>query len=241
MGEVLDKKALWSISYGVYIVTSFSGEKLNGQIANTAIQVCADPPKIAISINKGNLTHEYISKSGVFAVSILEESVPMTFIGLFGFKSGREIDKFSQVSFKKGVTGSPMVTDNAISIMEAKVTGSIDAGTHTVFIGDVVGAEVLKQGTPLTYAVYQEVKKGKAPKTAPTYKGPQTEAGKESPKPEAKEGKMKKYVCGVCGYIYDPEKGDPEGKIPPGTPFEKLPDDWTCPVCGASKDQFSPE
>jgi len=52
---------------------------------------------------------------------------------------------------------------------------------------------------------------------------------------------MKKYVCGICGYIYDPEKGDPEGSVPPNTPFEDLPDDWTCPVCGADKDEFSPE
>jgi len=91
----------------------------------------------------------------------------------------------------------------------------------------------------LTYAYYQDVKKGKAPKNAPTYKGSQNT--KEERTENIREEAMQKYVCGVCGYVYDPEKGDPEGDIPPGTAFEKLPDDWTCPVCGAGKDEFSPE
>jgi len=87
---------------------------------------------------------------------------------------------------------------------------------------------VLKEGEPMTYAYYHEVKRGTTPKTAPHYVE------------EKKEGdiKMAKYKCSVCGYIYDPAKGDPEGKIPPGTPFEKLPEDWTCPVCGAAKSEF---
>ena len=240
MDDKFDSKALWSISYGLYVITSISDGKQNGQIANTVFQVCADPPRIAVSINKENLTHEYISKSGVFAVSVLDESTPMPFIGIFGFKTGKDVNKLSQVQYKKGETGAPIVTDNAISAMEAKVTGKADAVTHTIFIADVVTAEVLGKGKPLTYAIYQEVKKGKAPKNAPTYKGPQTE---EEPvkTEERKEGKMQKYVCGICGYIYDPSEGDSEGDIPAGTSFEALPDDWVCPVCGAGKDEFSPE
>lgn len=49
---------------------------------------------------------------------------------------------------------------------------------------------------------------------------------------------MKKYKCTVCGFIYDPELGDPDGDIAPGTPFEEIPNDWSCPVCGAAKDDF---
>lgn len=235
MEAPLDTKALWDISYGLYVVTSFSGDKLNGQIVNTVFQVSNKPAKIAVSINKENLTHEYILASGKLAVSTLEEDTPLPFIGIFGFKSGREIDKLSQAQHKTGVTGCPLVTEHALSIMEGTVIGSADAGTHTVFIVEVRSAEVLKQGKPLTYAYYQDVKKGKAPKNAPTYKGdaPATEKPKE-------ETKMQKYECGVCGYIYDPEKGDSEGNIPAGTPFEKLPESWTCPVCGASKSEFSP-
>ncbi len=236
MEAEFDRKALYAISYGIYVVTSHLGEKLNGQIANAVIQVTAEPPRIAVCINKGNLTHEYISSSGVFAVSILDESVPMEFIGPFGFKSGREVDKLSQVKHKIGVTGCPIVTDYALSTLEAKVINQVDVGTHTIFVGDLVGGEVLRQGRPLTYTDYHEKKKGRVPKAAPTYRGEETRK-----EPARKEnGKMKRYVCKVCGWVYDPAEGDPNADVPPGTPFENLPDDWVCPVCGAEKDQFEP-
>ena len=121
-----------------------------------------------------------------------------------------------------------MVTDNALAYLEARVIQEIDVGTHTIFIGELVGADVLKEGEPMTYAYYHQVKRGTTPKTAPSY----IEEKKEA-KPE-----MAKYECTVCGYIYDPELGDPDNKIKPGTPFEDLPDDWVCPVCGATKGEF---
>jgi flavin reductase (DIM6/NTAB) family NADH-FMN oxidoreductase RutF/rubredoxin len=236
MGETLDRRALYVISYGMYVITSCLEDKLNGQIANTVFQVSSEPPRIAVSINKNNLTHEYISRSGVLGVSVLDEPTPMTFIGLFGFKSGRDVDKLSQVKYKKGVTGCPLVTDNALAVMEGKIVGSADAGTHTIFIVDLVAAEVLREGAPLTYAFYHEEKKGKAPKSAPTYaEPPKATEQKEVPK------NMKKYTCNVCGYVYDPALGDPDSEIDPGTAFEDLPDDWVCPVCGASKEEFSPQ
>jgi len=239
MGEI-NSKALWDISYGLYIVTSISGDKSNGQIVNTVFQVSNKPAKVAVSINKENLTHEYIKASGVLAISTLEEDAPLPFIGIFGFKSGRDTDKLSQAKYIKGETGCQIVTENCLSWMEGKIIGEADAGTHTVFIVEITGSNVLKTGKPLTYAVYQDVKKGKAPKNAPTYKG--DSSAKEEPIKEKTKGEnMQKYVCGVCGYIYDPEKGDSEGGIPAGTSFEKLPDSWTCPVCGAGKDEFSPE
>lgn len=236
MGETLDRRALYILSYGMYVVTSHIDEKLNGQIANTVFQVCAEPPRIAVSINKTNLTHEYISKSGVFGVSVLDQPTPMTFIGLFGFKSGRDVDKLSQVKYKNGVTGSPLVTDNALALLEGKVIDSADAGTHTIFIADLVNAEVLREGIPLTYSFYHENKKGKAPKSAPTYMEPQKPAEQK----EATKA-MKSYVCNVCGYVYDPAVGDPDNGIKPGTAFEDLPGNWVCPVCGASKEEFSPQ
>ncbi len=99
-------------------------------------------------------------------------------------------------------------------------------GTHTIFIGEVVDAAVLTDEEPMTYAYYHLVKRGATPKAAPTYL--KEEGG----------DRMDTYECTVCGYIYDPEKGDPDSGIAPGTPFEELPDDWVCPVCGAAKDQF---
>lgn len=93
----------------------------------------------------------------------------MTFFGPFGFKSGREFDKLSNVSFKEGVTGCPLITEHAVSVLEAEVINEIDLGTHTVFIGNVVSSEVLDEGTPLTYQYYHQVLKGKSPPNAPTY------------------------------------------------------------------------
>jgi flavin reductase (DIM6/NTAB) family NADH-FMN oxidoreductase RutF len=169
MSPALERRAFRDLSYGLYIVTSRDGERLNGQIANTAIQVTSDPARVAVIINKQNLTHEYISNSKVFAVSVLDETASMIFIGPFGFRSGREIDKLSKVEFKEGVTGCPLVTEHALSVLEAKVIDEIDLGTHTVFIGNVLSAEVLREGRPLTYQYYHEHLKGKTSKHAPTY------------------------------------------------------------------------
>jgi len=234
----IDLKALFDLSYGLYVVCSHSDEKLNGQIANTVFQVTAEPPRVAVSISKNNLTHQYISNSGVFSFSVLDVSTPMEFIGLFGFKSGRDVDKLSQVRYEKGITGCPCVTDNALSMVETKVIGQLDAGSHTIFVGEVVSARILQGGNPLTYADYHRVKKGKAPKNAPTYRDGVEE---KEERPEAAGTGRKKYICDGCGYVYDPAQGDPEHGVTAGTAFEDIPDDWVCPVCGVGKDQFSPQ
>ncbi|MDW8165719.1 MAG: rubredoxin [Elusimicrobiota bacterium] len=227
----MDLKALYKIGYGMYIVATKNKEgKFNGQIANTVFQVTADPPQIAVCLNKQNLTTEYLKESKIFSVSILTEQTPMKFIGQFGFKSGRDIDKFNGVNYKIGISGAPVVLDYTAAYIEAEVVSYTDVGSHIVFVGKVVNAEVINEETPMTYAYYHILKKGKSPKTAPTYI--------DEKNLEQKESKMKKYVCSVCGYIYDPEKGDPENGIKPGTSFEELPQDWVCPVCGVGKDQF---
>ncbi len=172
MSGEIDPAALRILSSGLYIVTSHFENKTNGQIVNTVMQVAGDPPCVAISINKKNLTHNYITKSGMFAISVLDESTPMKFIGRFGFRSGRDIDKFDQVSHKKGVYNSPMITEHTLAVLEAKVRDQVDVVTHTVFIGEVVCSEFLREGRPLTYAWYHEELKGKSPKTAPTYMEP---------------------------------------------------------------------
>ena len=223
----MNPKALHKISYGLYVVTSRKGDKINGQIANTAVQVTSEPATIAVSINKKNLTHEYIEASKVFAVSVLSQDTPLPFIGHWGFKSGREMNKFEGIQYRTGETGAPLVTDNAIAYLEARVIKQLDAGTHTIFLGELAGAEVLSEDKPITYEYYQQVKRGTTPQTAPSYI-----------KKEEAPVSAAKYKCTVCGYIYDPALGDPDGNIPPGTPFEKLPDDWTCPVCGAVKSDF---
>lgn len=224
----MNLQALHKIGYGLYVVCSRKDGKLNGQTANTIFQVCSEPPIIAAALNKQNLTNEYVAASKVFTVSILSQETPLSFIGNFGFKSGRDVDKFQGVNYKTGETGAPIVLDNTLSYLEARVINQMDVVTHTIFIGEIVAAEVVNEGEPMTYAYYHLVRRGTTPKTAPTYIQEKKEAAT----------KMSKYKCSVCGYIYNPELGDPDGHVKPGTPFEQLPDDWTCPVCGATKDKF---
>lgn len=169
MHTSLDLTVFRNLSYGLYIVTSHNGERLNGQIINTAIQVTSTPPRVAVILNKLNLTHELIEKSREFAVSVLDEATPMVFIGRFGFRSGRDIDKLSGVEFRKGITGCPLILDHALSVLEAEVMEQIDLGTHTIFIGNTIATESLRTGRPLTYQYYHEILKGKEPPKAPTY------------------------------------------------------------------------
>lgn len=229
----MNPKTLWKISYGLYIVSSKKDDKFNGQIANTVFQVTTEPKQIAVCLNKQNLTHEFIQESRVFAVSILSVEAPMKFIGNFGFKSGRELDKFKGVNYKIGITGVPIVLENTIGYLEAKVIGNLDLGTHTIFIGSVIDAEIIKDEEPMTYEYYHKVKGGISPKTAPTYlKEEIIQKG---------ESEAKKYICSICGYVYDPKKRDPDSGIKPGTPFEELPNSWVCPVCGAERSAFKKE
>jgi flavin reductase (DIM6/NTAB) family NADH-FMN oxidoreductase RutF len=165
----MNLNALHKISYGMYIVGSRKGEKRNGQIANTVFQVTSEPPTVAVSINKTNLTHEYIKSSKVFSVSILCQAAPLAYIGGFGFKSGREVDKLKGVNYRIGQTGSPIFLDNATAYVEAEVIQDVDAGTHTIFIGKVVAAEILTEDPCMTYEYYHQVKRGTTPKTAPSY------------------------------------------------------------------------
>ncbi len=232
----MDTRAFHKLSYGLYVIGSTREGQLNGQVANTVFQISSDPATVAISINKKNLTNEYIKFSGVFSVSVLSKDTPLDFIGHFGFKSGRDIDKYKNISYKLGLNGVPVLTEHAVSVIEAEVIASYDVETHTLFIGKVVNAEVPDSGEPMTYAYYHQVKRGLVPDTAPA------QVKEESPGHSDLKGtgddKAKKYVCTICGYIYDPAAGDPDSGIAPGTAFEDIPDDWVCPVCGVGKDQF---
>ena len=166
----MNLQALYKIGYGMYIVSSKNKDgKFNGQIANTVFQVTAEPPKIAVCLNKDNLTTEYVKESRIFIVSVLKKETPLEFIGRFGFKSGRNIDKFENLNYKTSNLGLPIILDNSSAYVEAKVVDSVNVGTHILFIGEVVDADILSEGDTMTYEFYHLVKKGKSPKTAPTY------------------------------------------------------------------------
>jgi len=243
------QSVLDQLSYGLYIVSSCSDGRCNGQISNAVMQVTAFPPRIAVSINKTELTHEFIEKSGLLSVSILAQTAPMSLIGLFGYQSGRNINKFADTSHIVSPRGCPIAIEHCVGLIEGRVTGKMDAQTHTVFLADVVDAKAIG-GVPMTYAYYYKELKGKAHKNAPTYSGatsapaaaaapsaPATPPTKVTTPPSSSPSAS--YVCDVCRYIYDPAKGDPENGVPAGTPFSSLPDDWVCPICGVGKDQFS--
>ena len=165
----MDLRALFSMTYGMYIVsTEFEGKK-NGQIANAVMQITADPINVTTCLNKDNLTTELIQKSGKFSVSVLEQDVPMTFLGKFGFKSGRNIEKFEDTEYVCGETGAPMVTEWSIAAFDAEVVNMIETDTHILFVGKVISTKYIKEAAPLTYSDYHSIKKGKSPKTAPTF------------------------------------------------------------------------
>jgi rubredoxin/flavin reductase (DIM6/NTAB) family NADH-FMN oxidoreductase RutF len=227
----MDPNVLHNIGYGMYIISSNKDGLFNAQIANTVFQITSEPITIAISINKKNLTHEYIEASKRFSISILAQEAPLNFIGKFGFKSGRTEDKFKDTKFIKLDSGCPVVLENSLCYLESKVVNQFDCGTHTLFLGKMTDSKILKTGKPMSYDYYHQVKRGTTPESAPTFIKEEAV--------QKKNQEMQKYRCIVCGYIYDPTVGDPDGGIQPGTRFEDIPDSWICPVCGAAKSEFT--
>ena len=226
-------EAYFKITYGLYVVSSVMDNKLNGYVSNTVFQVTAEPARFAIACSKNNYTAEMIQHSQVFAVSVLQKETRADIIGTFGYQSGKNTDKFSSFNFKKGKTSAPILLDDTLAWFECEVIQTIDAGSHLLFIGNVVDGDLLlTDGEPLTYAYYREVKKGKAPKNAPTY------IDTEKLKQQVPVTSADKYYCTACGYIYDPALGDPEHGIRAGTRFEDLPETWVCPICGTEKIDF---
>lgn len=223
--HMIHPEALFKITYGIYIVCSGDRNKGNGFISNTFFQVTSSPAQFAACCNKNNYTAELIEKYGCFSVSVLQQNTDSEIFGRFGYKSGRDIDKLYGMNIKYGLTGAPIVLNDSLAYLEFKVIQKTDVGTHWLFIGELIDAQIFdneNENEPITYAYYREVKKGLSPKNAPTYIA--------EPEPETIQEEYKKYECVLCGYIYD-EKEE-------GIRFTDLPDDWKCPICGALKSDF---
>ena len=234
-------EAFFKVTYGLYIISAEQNGQKSGYVGNTAFQVTAEPARFAISCSKDNYSVDVIRKSKAFSMSVIEKYDNAELMGLFGFQSTSDIDKFQNTEHLKGPSGSPVVTENCIAWFDCKLEQEVELDTHVIFIGRVIASEILdSRKEPLTYAFYREVKKGMAPKNAPTYIDKKLLEEKEEVSAEAAtEGGGEIHECDLCGYEYDPAVGDPENGIPPGTPFEDLPDDWECPICGAGKEDFS--
>lgn len=163
----MNQTALQKLSYGVYVISTWDNGRATGCTANSAMQITAEPATIAVSINHNNYTNECIQNTGKFAISVLGEQSEPGIIGGFGFRSGRDCNKFDDV--KQVVKGYLPVVADACAYVVCDVIDKMETETHTVFLGKVVDADVLKDDAPMTYAYYHNVIKGKSPKNAPTY------------------------------------------------------------------------
>jgi rubredoxin/flavin reductase (DIM6/NTAB) family NADH-FMN oxidoreductase RutF len=242
----VDITTFFKVTYGLYVVSAADGDKMSGHVSNTVFQITADPPKFSVASHKDNLTTELIKQSKAFSISILEQECDLDFLGPWGFKSGKEASKFEKADYKTGKSGSPILLDKTLGYIDCELETMVDTGTHILFIGKVVDAQIIDdEKAPLTYTYYRQEIKGLSPENSPTYVGDKLEKQhrEKETEPEVTGGSAKdtrRYQCSICGYIYDPAEGDPHSGIEPGTSFEDIPDNWFCPVCGVSKKDFFP-
>lgn len=184
----MDTRALFKIGYGLYVLTANDGDKDNGCIINTVMQVTSDPCQIAIAVNKRNFTCGMVQKTRKFNLSVLSESAKFDVFEHFGYHSGRDSDKFAEFyETKRAPNGVLYITQNTNSYMSAFVQQEIDLGTHVLFIAQLVGAEVLNDVPTVTYDFYQKNIK---------------------PKPE--QTNKKGWRCKICGFIYEHEVLPPD-------------------------------
>ncbi len=179
----MDKTAIFNISYGLYVITTKKGEKDNGCIINTLMQICDNPLVGVISVNKSNYTHDEIMETKEVNISILDTDCQMDVFKRFGFQSGRDVNKFEGFeNNKRSKNGIIYLTQHTNSYISAKVIGSQDFGSHTVFKIEMIDGEVLSKKPSLTYAYYHENIK---PKAAPKSSGG--------------------WRCKICNYIHEDE------------------------------------
>lgn len=203
----MDKKTMYKLTYGLFVLTSASEGKDSGCIINTAGQVTSEPNRISITVNKSNFTHDLVKKSGKFNVSILSEAASFDTFKHFGFQSGRDVDKFADYAdCKRSANGLYYVTAGTNGYISAAVEQSIDLGSHTMFIAAVEDMEVFSDVPSATYAYYQSAIKPKPEKIAAT-------------------GKTV-WRCTVCGYVYEGEEIPADFICPlckhPASDFEKV-------------------
>lgn len=204
----MNETALFKLSYGLYIISSTHDGKDAGCVVNTLHQVTATPIQVSVAVNKNNFTQQIIEQSGMFNASILTQDTPMELIKRFGFQSSKDHDKFDGIAYERDTRGIPYITHHMAAQLSCKVVQKLDIGTHMLFIGEVVDAQVLSDDEVMTYAYYHKVKNGTTPKNASSYQANTEKKG---------------WRCSICGYIY-------EGEV--------LPEDYICPVCGAPASVF---
>lgn len=179
----MNKKAMYNLTYGLFILTAKDEGKDNGCIVNTVIQVTTSPNRILVAVNKSNFTHDMILKTGEFNVSVLTENADFSTFKHWGFQSGKTVDKTIDISYKRSANQIIYLTTNTNAYISAKVISATDLETHTLFLADVTDADTLSSDPSVTYTYYQN-----------------------HIKPAPESSKKTGYVCTICGYIYE---GDP--------------------------------
>ena len=219
----MNKKAMYKLSYGLFVLSTRQDERDYGCIINTAGQVTSEPNRISIAVNKANLTHDMVKSSGKFNISILSEAASFEVFKHFGFQTGKETDKFAgYTACARSANGLYYITEGTNAYISCAVEQAIDLGTHTLFIAAVEDMEVLSDTASATYAYYQSNIK---------------------PKPAAAAAPAGKTVwrCTVCGYIYEGEDLPADFICPlckhPASDFEKVVQPaaqtvWRCTGCG---------
>ena len=230
----MDEKALFKISYGLYVLGIQAADRFGGCIIDAVAQVSGGRPQVIIlgSMNN-NLTNRLIKDRGDFTLSVLPENVHPFVIANFGFQSAKDVDKWANAPHT--VRDGLPVLDGAVAYFRCRVTEAKELATHTAFFCEVTNAwQGENSAKPLIYGDYQREMKSLAVEAFKTFKetgkAPGTGISGEQSSlaaPGAAPAAGAKYQCRICGYAY-------EGDIP----FEDLPDDWPCPLCGVGKDFF---
>lgn len=207
VGYQMDKKAMYKLSYGLFVLTSAADGRDSGCIINTAQQVTSEPNRISIAVNKTNYTHDLVKQSGKFNISIISEAAEFELFQHFGFQSGRDVDKFADyAACKRSANGLYYVTAGINSYISATVEQEVDLGSHTLFIASVDDMEVLADTPSATYTYYQS-------------------SIKPQPTKDAQTGKTV-WRCTVCGYVYEGEELPADFICPlckhPAADFEKV-------------------
>lgn len=176
----MNEKAMYKLSYGLFVLTANEGGRDNGCIVNTVQQVTTEPNRIIVAINKNNLTHDMVKNTGKFNVSVLSEKSKFETFRHWGMQSGRDADKLEAIEFSRSDNGLVYIAgEETNAFISASVVSSQDLGTHTLFLADVTDCDILSDTESATYSYYQKNIKSKPAKTS------------------------KGFVCTVCGYIYE--------------------------------------
>lgn len=181
----VQKEAFFQLSYGLYLLCAKDGGKDNGCIINTVIQVTEQPFRVLFTVNNQNYTAQMLKEGSAVTLSVLAKDAPFSLIRQFGYQSGREVDKFAGRNDPKDANGIPYLKEHSCAVISATVASVSVVGTHTVYVADVSGAQVLSDAEPITYAEYLSTVK---------------------PQKQQTEEKAKGYVCKICGYVYEGEE-----------------------------------